>query len=62
MLISSQVAAQDLGRIISAALLHDSGVQSQVFLERSSVAKLQSAKWQFDVVKLFSTTQLRGFL
>ena len=47
MLMSSQVAAQDLGRIISAALLHDSGVQSQVFLERSSVAKLQSAKWQF---------------
>jgi adhesin transport system outer membrane protein len=47
MLMSSQVAAQDLGRIISAALRHDSGLQSQVFLERSSVAKLQSAKWQF---------------
>jgi adhesin transport system outer membrane protein len=47
MLISSHLMAQGLERMIHSALLHDSGVQSQVFLERSSAAKLQSAKWQF---------------
>jgi adhesin transport system outer membrane protein len=47
MLLSSHLMAQGLERMIHSALLHDSGVQSQVFLERSSAAKLQSAKWQF---------------
>ena len=46
-LVSVVVEAQSLEEMVNSALSHDAEVKSYVFLEQSSAAKVQSAKWQF---------------